>query len=338
MKTVQLINSKLEIKEIPFFDDNFNHKGAIVKVLGCGLCGSDIVKIKHTSSATNSTIGHEVVGQIVKLDSGVTNFKINDIVVVAHHVPCFECIYCKHQNYSMCKEFKKSNIVPGGFSEYIYVSEAHLKNTVFFKPKNLTVVEASFMEPLACCVRAIKRADLMQNDSAMVVGLGSIGYLMSQALTSYNMNVIGVDLIEQRLKNLENLNINNLLFENDDLTAGKIKQMTEGYGVDCVFMTSGAKSALEFALKSVRDGGKIVVFSSINDDAMGYANNQIYYRELTILGSYSPSPKDLKEALCLLENKKVKVEGLSKEYNIDNINQAVCDTIDNKIMKAFIKI
>ena len=71
---------------------------------------------------------------------------------------------------------------------------------------------------------------------------------------------------------------------------------------------------------------------------MGYQNNQIYYRELTVLGSYSPSPTDLKEALNLLENKKVKVEGLSSEYALNNINQAVLDTINNKIMKAFIKI
>lgn len=337
MKTVQLINNKLEIKEIPFFDDNFNLKGAIVKVIGCGLCGSDIVKIKHFTSANNSTIGHEVVGEIVEINSE-TNFKVGDCVVVAHHVPCFECIYCKHKNYSMCSNFKKSNIIPGGFSEYIYVSESHLNNTVFLKPQNLSIIEASFMEPLACCVRACKRADLMQNDNALVVGLGSIGFLMAQALTSFNIRAIGVDLIQERVNKLANLNIDSVLFENDNTACEKIKQMTSGYGVDCVFMTSGAKSALEFALKSVRNGGKIVVFSSINNDEMGYPNNQIYYRELTVLGSYSPSPKDLQEALSLLEYKKVKVEGLSKEYNIDNINQAVCDTIDNKIMKAFIKI
>ena len=45
------------------------------------------------------------------------------------------------------------------------------------------------MEPLACCVRAIKRADLISNDRVLVIGLGSIGYIMSQALNSYNMNV-----------------------------------------------------------------------------------------------------------------------------------------------------
>lgn len=339
MKTAQLFNNKIEIKEIPSVESikSTGKKGAIIKVIGCGLCGSDIVKIKHFTSANNSTIGHEVVGEIVEINSE-TNFKVGDCVVVAHHVPCFDCIYCKHKNYSMCNNFKKSNIIPGGFSEYIYLSEAHLKNTVFLKPKNLSVVEASFMEPLACCVRACKRADLMQNDNAMVVGLGSIGFLMSQALNSYNIRVIGVDLIQERVNKLADLNIDNVLFENDNITSDKIKQMTNGFGVDCVFMTSGAKSALEFALKSVRNGGKIVVFSSISDDEMGYQNNQIYYRELTVLGSYSPSPIDLKESLSLLENKNVKVEGLSSEYSLDNINQAVLDTINNKIMKAFIKI
>lgn len=337
MKTVQLINNKIEIKEIPFFDNNFNQKGAIVKVIGCGLCGSDIVKIRHKSSFGNSIIGHEVVGEIVKIKSD-TNFKVGDCVVVAHHVPCFKCIYCKHKNYSMCSNFKKSNIIPGGFSEYIFVSEMHLNNTVFLKPQNLSIIEASFMEPLACCIRAIERANLMKNDNALVVGLGSIGFLMSQALTSYNIRAIGVDIIQDRINKIGNLNIENMLFQNDNTTSEKIKQMTSGYGVDCVFMTSGSKSAINFAIKSVRDGGKIVVFSSISDNFLGYANNEIYYRELTILGSYSPSPKDLQESLNLLEYKKVKVERLSIEYNIDDINQAVCDTIDNKIMKAFIKI
>lgn len=339
MKTAQLINSKIEIQDFPPIESlNFaNKNGAIIKVIGCGLCGSDIVKIRHFTSDNNSSIGHEVVGEIVEINSE-TNFKVGDCVVVAHHVPCFKCVYCKHKNYSMCSNFKKSNIIPGGFSEYIYVSEAHLNNTVFLKPKNLSIVEASFMEPLACCVRACKRADLMQNDNAMVVGLGSIGFLMAQALNTYNVRAIGVDLIQERVHRLANLNIDNVLFQNNDITSEKIKQMTNGFGVDCVFMTSGAKSALEFALKSVRNGGKIVVFSSISDDEMGYQNNQIYYRELTVLGSYSPSPTDLKEALNLLENKKVKVEGLSSEYALNNINQAVLDTMNNKIMKAFIKI
>ena len=99
MKTAQLINSKIEIQDFPPIESlNFaNKNGAIIKVIGCGLCGSDIVKIRHFTSDNNSSIGHEVVGEIVEINSE-TNFKVGDCVVVAHHVPCFKCVYCKHNN------------------------------------------------------------------------------------------------------------------------------------------------------------------------------------------------------------------------------------------------
>ena len=102
-------------------------------------------------------------------------------------------------------------------------------------------------------------------------------------------------------------------------------------------MTSGSDNAISTALKYVRDGGKIVVFSSTPKNT-GYANNEIYYRELTVLGSYSPSPADLKDSLDLLKNKEVKVKNLSTDYPLDSIQKAVNDTIENKILKAYIKI
>ena len=107
--------------------------------------------------------------------------------------------------------------------------------------------------------------------------------------------------------------------------------------VDAVFMTSGADVTIELALKMVRDGGKIVVFASTPKN-FGYANNEIYYRELTVMGSYSPAPIDLKDSIELLSNGKVKVNGLSTIYDFEDVEQAFCDTIDNKILKAYIKI
>ena len=102
-------------------------------------------------------------------------------------------------------------------------------------------------------------------------------------------------------------------------------------------MTSGADVTIPLALKAVKDGGKIVVFASTPKN-FGYANNEIYYRELTVLGSYSPSPADLKDSINLLADKKVKVNGLSTIYNFDDAKKAFDDTISNKIMKAYIKI
>ena len=326
MKTAVINNEKITIKEAENIFLN-GRDGAIVKVLGCGLCGSDIVKFVHKISPDGTVLGHEIVAQIVEINSD-TNFRIGDTIVTSHHIPCKTCVYCKHGNVSMCEHFKSTNIRPGGFSEFVYLSEEHLQNVAHKKPENLTNIEASFYEPLGCIVRAVKRADLIENDNVLVVGLGSIGILSSQCLKAYGANVLGCDLIDERIAILKNLGI-------DAVNVGKI---SNDYKADCVFMTSGADKALDTALKYVRNGGKILVFSSTPHDETAYPNNEIYYRELTVLGSYSPSPTDLQDSLKLLETGKVKVKGLSTEYVLEDIQKAFDDTMSNKIMKAYIKI
>ena len=325
MKVAEIENEILVIKNRD--DEVLNgRKGAIVKVLGCGLCGSDIVKLKHKLVKDGTVLGHEIVAQIIEIDSE-TNFKNGDVIVTSHHIPCGKCEYCKNGNVSMCRHFKETNIKPGGFSELVFVSDEHLQNVAYIKPENLTDEEASFYEPLGCCVRAVKRASLRENSTVLVIGLGSIGIIMAQALKAYGMNVIGCDLILSRVQILRNLGIE----------AFTLNEMCESIKADAVFMTSGSDKAIETALKFVRDGGKILVFSSTPQN-FGYANNEIYYRELTVLGSYSPSPKDLKDSLELLATKQVKVNGLSTVYPLENVQKAINDTVENKILKAYIKV
>lgn len=325
MKVAEIENDILVIKNRE--DEKLNgRKGALVKVLGCGLCGSDIVKLTQHRAKQGTVLGHEIVAFITDINSD-TNFRVGDTIITSHHIPCGKCEYCKNGNVSMCRHFKETNIFPGGFSEYVFVSEEHLRNVAYLKPKNLTNDEVAFYEPLGCCIRAVKRAGLRQNSTALVVGLGSIGILMAQALKAFGMNVIGCDLITSRVELLKNLGIE----------AFKVTEMCDSIKADGVFMTSGSDKAIPTALKYVRDGGKILVFSSTPQN-FGYANNEIYYRELTVLGSYSPSPADLKDSFELLKNKDVKVSGLSTEYNLENVQKAINDTLDNKILKAYIKI
>ena len=325
MRVAQIEKDNLVIKEV----DNEvlrGREGAIVKVLGCGLCGSDIVKLKQHISKDGTVLGHEIVGQIVDINTG-TDFKNGDIIVTSHHIPCGKCEYCKNGNVSMCRHFKGTNIYPGGFSEFVFVSEEHLKNVAYIKPNNLSNDEAAFYEPLGCCIRAIKRANLNKNSTVLVIGLGSIGILMGQALRAFGMQVIGCDLISSRVELLKNYGIE----------AFNVNEMCESISTDAVFMTSGSDKALPTALKYVRDGGKILVFSSTPQNT-GYANNEIYYRELTVLGSYSPSPADLKDSYELLKNKEINVRGLSTVYSLEYIQKAINDSVENKILKAYIKI
>ena len=86
------------------------------------------------------------------------------------------------------------------------------------------------------------------------------------------------------------------------------------------------------------NGGKIIVFSSVEDDFKGFSNNDIYYRELSVIASYSPSPDDIKLSSQLLNSKIINVQGLSKYYPLDNLADAVNDSFNNKTYKAYIKI
>lgn len=110
MKIAVIDNDKItnrNVEDIKLED----RKGAIVKVLGCGLCGSDIVKFREKISKNGTVLGHEIVAQIVEINSD-TDFKSGDKIVTSHHIPCGNCNYCKHGNVSMCTHFKSTNIRP----------------------------------------------------------------------------------------------------------------------------------------------------------------------------------------------------------------------------------
>ncbi len=352
MKSAVLKNGKIEIIETEM--PALTAKGAIIKVLACGLCGSDIVKIKHAAKNPDSKVvlGHEVVGKIVEINTEIignsyyndntTPFKAGDIVCLGHHYPCNSCDICKNGNHSMCKTFKAVNISPAGFSEYIYVNEGHLKNTVFKVPKELNIENATFVEPFACCIRAIRRAgytfcgknNMTKNDKneiikctenpphkALVIGLGSIGLLMSLGLKAFNIEAFGFDINPKR----------------QALALKYGVDFDQNLQYDTIFMTSGSNKAIDTAFKYIKDGGKIVVFSSVEGD-FGYRNNDVYYRELTVLGSYSPAPVDLALSYELIKQGRIDLAGISTHYMLDNLAEAVNDTMLNKIFKACIKV
>ena len=330
MKSAKLINQKVKIIDI--FKPVLSTKGAIIKVLGCGLCGSDIVKIKHATKENEDKIilGHEVVGIIDEINCKIKDFKKGDIVALGHHYPCFDkknCDFCKNESYSMCPVFKKSNIFPAGFSEYIKVDENHLKHTVFKMNPELKYDEMAFLEPLSCCLRAIRRAGFQygidnSNHNALVVGLGSIGLLMLKGLKAFGVNAFGFDISQERTKKAQDHG-----FEFD-----------ENKKYDVVFLTAGSSKAIQTALNNVINGGKIIVFSSIEDDLKGFSNNDIYYKELSIIASYSPSCDDIRLSSELLNDKVVDVSNLSTHYSLDNLASAIDDSLNGKVFKAYIEI
>ena len=279
----------------------------LVKVRGCGLCGSDIAKIVDPTTRAPAVFGHEVVGDVADAGEGVAGFAQGHRVVVAHHVPCGTCHYCRRGSESMCRDFKRSNLDPGGFAEYVRVPAANVRSATFRVPDHVSDEEATFVEPLACCLRAVERARVEPGDTVLVVGLGSIGCLFVQLLRRAGATVIGIDQDAARSALARSFGI-----DTTDATEGVAlaRRLSEGRGADHVVVTGGGAAVLPWAAEALRDGGAVHYFAGGDGSALPLALTTLYHRELTITATYSSSPATLSRAFWLIAAGKVDVAGL----------------------------
>ena len=317
---------RLEDSPIP----TITHGELLVRVHGCGLCGSDILKIaQHTAPPVK--LGHELTGTIVERGQDVTAFEVGQRAVVAHHVPCGTCHYCLHQNYSMCASFKASNLDPCGFAEYIRVPAEHVRHTTLALPDVLSDEAGSFVEPLACCIRAVNRTPLLPCDSVIIVGLGSVGLLMLQAVKALGagsnnaVRVYGVDLLPERLQLARQLGADDAFlaptYERD--LRQLIDGVTAGRGVDAAILTAPGTPPFQQAIATVRKGGTVNIFAA-QSGATPLNLETVYSQELTITSTYSSSPHELRLALDLLTRDLVRVDQLiSHRLPLERFNEGL---------------
>lgn len=283
----------------------------LLRPAGCGLCGSDIAKIVGQTPPP-VILGHELAGRAAAVGAAVTAFRPGDRVVVAHHVPCGACHYCHHGHPSMCARFKASNIFPAGFADYVRVPAENVRQTTLPLPDSLSDEDASFTEPLACCLRAVRRSALLPGDTALVVGLGSIGLQMAQAVRALveGARVIGIDLLEERLAPGRTLGVDLALHAEAGDLAEQVRAWTDGRGVDTAILTAGGARAVQQALSLVRAGGMLNLFACPPGLVASIDLSAVYHHELTLTASYSSSPADLRQSLELLAARKVQVASL----------------------------
>ena len=328
---------KLKIADLP--RPQINEDEVLLKVDVCGVCGSDLVKIKNHLVQEGTVLGHEVVGTIVEVGSHIRKWSGSQKVVVAHHVPCLTCYFCKSGNFSMCSQFKSTNLEPGGFSEYIKLSKAHLEHTTFLIPKGMVSDhEIALTEPLACCLRAVMKAQVTLSNCVLICGLGSIGIMLGKLCMEKGALTFGCDLLQERINIAsEMLAIHEGYLADSRELKSWILSKTEGRGADIIFLASGSNKSLNSAISLVRDGGKIVVFSSIPKEE-GFYNNEIYYRELAIIGSYSPSPISLKEAYQLIITGKIKLKKIITDIvPLKELPKQIDKCFKNKSIKMMVE-
>lgn len=312
----------------------------LLRVDACGLCVSDIHKIRFRAVEKPLVLGHEVVGRIVETGPGPAAFRPGDRVSVAHHVPCGVCHYCRHDSVSMCPQFKATQLDPGGFAEFVRVPAAHAAAVAFLVAEHVSDGEASFMEPLACCWRGVRRLKLQPGDTAVIVGLGSIGLLMARLVSGIvGGRCIGLDLDARRVSFALETGLAAAFQSPDAAFRDALNQFTEGRGADAVIVTAGTPALVTQAIEWLRDGGVLNLFASFHpDSAPAFPLNPLYYREITIVPSYSPAPSDLRDALEFIASGRVRVSDLPQAvFALDQMPQALAAIENRQILKAVVR-
>ena len=314
-------------------------RGALVKVIGCGLCGSDLDKLVNQKATPGSVLGHEVVGIIEALDDQhPSGWHLGDRIAVAHHVPCQNCHYCMNGSESMCRHFKSTNFVPGGFSQYIALSEGHQAHTAFKIPPEISHAEASCVEPLGCVLRAIRRGGQSLNGSVAIIGLGFIGLMAAQVYQGQGYNVYGVDLDRKRLQLATDEKMLTTSFHPEDREDIELvlTQQTALGKVDTVFLSVVNAHTLKLAKELVRDGGTLILFTSA-PTAVTVDPTELYFRELNVITSYSPSLVDLRDAADMIFEERIRLKPLvTHRLPLSDIRTAFELYQTGEAMKVFI--
>ena len=335
---------------------------AVCRVTFSTICGSDL----HTTTGrrvepTPLILGHEIVGEIVKLDSGLKTDGFGNKLAVGDRISwtimasCGECFFCKKGLPQKCVNLKKYghasiddkelNSGPvGGYSQYIYIMPG---TTVYKVPDSLSdEIAAPANCALSTVVNAVETIGIEKNDIVMIQGAGLLGLnACALAVEAGAKEVIVTDVIDERLAMAKlfgaTKTYNTLKVKEDDILT-ELKAMSGGFGIDVVIEVCGAKQVVGLAIKALRIGGRYLLAGLVNPGSTleGIDANQIIRKYITIKGIHNYRPEHLGTALKFLEKYKDKYpfhKIVSKVYSLEQINEALAESETGKHIRVGIK-
>ncbi|MDI1472493.1 MAG: zinc-dependent dehydrogenase [Thermodesulfovibrio sp.] len=329
MKVAKLYKfNNIRIEEIPV--PQIGKRDALVKVKVCGICSGDVMPW-YIEKKAPLVLGHEISGEIIKIGDEIKekiNLKEGDRVSVHHHAPCMECFYCQRGDHVQCQTWKESKIFPGGIAEYILLPEVILKNDTLKLPDNVSFEEGAMVEPVACVVKSLKRANIKKGDTILVIGLGVMGQIHVMLAKEFGAGkVIGADMVDFRLKKALESGADFVIDVSKENILEKLKEYTKGVMAHSVIVGPGDVKIIEKSLSLLSKGGTLLIFTPTPpEQILSLSVNEIYFNDITITTSYSCGPDDTKKALEFISNGKInfnilithrfKIEETAKAYEI----------------------
>ena len=340
---------KIEVREYPI--PKLEDGDILVKVEGCGVCGTDVHEWKGDPfGLIPVTLGHEGTGEIialgknVKTDTAGNPIKVGDKIVTSV-ISCGECYVCRNHpaNTNLCDKqgvfgliaHNEAQPLTGWFATHLLIRG---KGATYFVVNDLDLKERMLLELACVCVHALKRAQttglINFNSKVLVQGLGPVGLVMISVLRAAGVNhIIAIDGTEKRLDMAKKLGAKTVINFKEQKTleerVASVKRVANGVGADFAFQCTGAPMAAHDIYDYIRRGGGMceMGFFVNNGEYSINPHFAMCNKEITVVGSWDYSADDYPTTVAFLRqaremNIPIK-ELITHTFPLDKLNEAM---------------
>jgi L-iditol 2-dehydrogenase len=255
-------------------------------------------------------MGHEAAGTIAAVGQRVNGFSQGDRVTFDSTVYCGKCANCQRGDVNLCDNRQVLGVScgdyrrAGAFAEFVSVPARIL----YRLPDDFAFEEAAMLEAVAVALHAVSLVPIPPGSSGLVVGAGTIGLLLQQALRVAGCaRVFVADVDPTRLTLSRELGATETLSAGPILTQ-QLLQLTDGSGVDIAAEAVGKSETVNAAVDSVRKGGNVLLVGNISPE-ITLPLQKVVTRQIRLQGSCA-SAGEYPEAIELLSSGKIQVKPL----------------------------
>ena len=249
-------------------------------------------------------LGDDIAGVVREVGELVTWVKSGDEVMLQPGVSCGHCAECLSGRDNLCRDY---DIIgyrrDGGYAELVAVPGVN----IIPKPKNLSWEEAAALPlvTLTAWHMLVTRARVQPGEVVLVHAAGSgVGSLGIQIAKLHGARVIATAGSDEKLAEAKDLGADETINYTRDDWPREVKRLTERKGVDVVFEHTGAET-WSGSIASLKTGGRLVTCGATSGFDARTDIRQIFYRHLTILGSFMGAKSELLEAMKFIESGKI---------------------------------
>jgi len=324
--------NRIEVRDVP--EPRIGPREIEFRVMACGLCPNDYRLYTGLAAWKKppTVLGHEPAGEVVKVGSEVSRFKVGDMVAGDTTTRCGYCKPCLADRENLC--INRKNVVDGSLAQFSAGNEIWMNS--FF---HATYEEASLVEPLSCVLNGVRNSRVTSGKVVVIIGVGQIGLMFLQIANSLGAKTVVTDVRSDRLSIAQRLGAQRIVDSSAADLVESVKELTGGSGADAVIVAIGNKKAIETGVRLAGPTGSVNLFASTSPPTeVSIDPNLVHGKEVSVIGSYDKTRGDLQEATRLIDEGKVDVKTLITHiYDLEHTADALSSMGKGEGIKLVVK-